>query len=311
MENNTAKHFVLQLGSFITLYLSVAFLLVLIFAIINLIFPDPTENYYVIEGASNSVRMGIAMLIVFFPTFIFLTRKVNEFRRQETNGAYLGLTKWLVYLSLLVGGGVLLGDLVAVILAFLNGELTIRFALKALVLVVIVGSAFFYYLKDTKGYWMKKEKMSIAYGGAMSTIVLISLVVGFFHIETPTLVREMKLDETQLYAMQEVQGRVEMYLQSNGALPQAIKDVYLTDSNIPVAPEDREAYSFKFTTDSFSLCANFSNDSQPIVAYESKMMAGPSVVETTKSKFLIENAQNWEYTKGRFCFERKVSPVTY
>jgi hypothetical protein len=41
----------------------------------------------------------------------------------------------LVYLSLLVGGGVLLGDLVAVILAFLNGEITTRFILKAGVLL--------------------------------------------------------------------------------------------------------------------------------------------------------------------------------
>jgi hypothetical protein len=48
----------------------------------------------------------------------------------------------LVYLSLLVGGGVLLGDLVAIILAFLNGEITTRFILKAGVLLVVVGAAF-------------------------------------------------------------------------------------------------------------------------------------------------------------------------
>ncbi|MEN9922388.1 MAG: hypothetical protein RL097_665, partial [Candidatus Parcubacteria bacterium] len=39
MENHTAKHFVLQLGSLASLYLSLSFLLVLLFGVINLIFP--------------------------------------------------------------------------------------------------------------------------------------------------------------------------------------------------------------------------------------------------------------------------------
>ena len=48
-ENQTAKHFVLQLGSLITLYLSIGFLLVLLFSIINLIYPDAAEGYWRLE----------------------------------------------------------------------------------------------------------------------------------------------------------------------------------------------------------------------------------------------------------------------
>jgi hypothetical protein len=51
MKNNTPKHFALQLGSLISLYLSLTFLLVLLFGLINLKFPDAAEGYYMIERA--------------------------------------------------------------------------------------------------------------------------------------------------------------------------------------------------------------------------------------------------------------------
>ncbi len=142
MENNTAKHTVLQLGALITLYVSLTSLVVLLFSIINLQLPDAIDSYWEIESSASSVRYAIAMLVVFFPTYITLTRVVNKTRRSETNPTYLGLTKWLLYLSLLVGGGVLLGDAVVVILNFLEGEITMRFLLKAVTLFLVVGVAF-------------------------------------------------------------------------------------------------------------------------------------------------------------------------
>jgi uncharacterized protein YacL len=157
MENTTPKHFVLQLGSLISLYISLGFLLGLLFGIINLKFPDATEGYWALESASSAVRLGIAMVIVFFPTYLILTRLVNKLRRQEKNGSYLNLTKWLVYLSLLVGGGVLLGDLVAVIMTFLEGEITQRFIFKALAVLVVVGLAFHYYILDARGFWLAQN----------------------------------------------------------------------------------------------------------------------------------------------------------
>ena len=44
MENHTAKHFVLQLGSLVSLYLSLSFLIVLIFGVINKMFPDAADT---------------------------------------------------------------------------------------------------------------------------------------------------------------------------------------------------------------------------------------------------------------------------
>jgi len=297
MENNTAKHFVLQLGSIITLYLSVSFLLVLLFSIINLSIPDATEGYRALESSSSSVRLGIAMLVVFFPTYLILTRRVNVMRRNEKEGAYLGITKWLMYLSLLVGGGVILGDLVAIILAFLNGELTMRFILKALVLLVVVGTAFFYYLQDARGFWLTRESASKLFGAGVAVLVLASLVTGFFYTETPSQVREMKLDETQIQDLQQIQWRIDEALRMSSTTPTTLEDVY-GQFPIPAAPEDREAYSYEVTDKGFILCATFSRDSMQGDEFMYRPMYEPGM--------LIKNADNWQYKKGRYCFERVV-----
>ena len=298
MENNMAKHFVLQLGSLITLYLSITFLVVLLFNIINLLFPDVTEGYWMLESASESVRLAIAMLIVFFPTYLILTRRVNTLRRAEANSTYLGLTKWLMYLSLLVGGGIILGDLVAVIYSFLEGELTTRFLLKAGVLLAIVSAAFYYYLQDARGYWLKREKISIYYGLGMAVVVLTSLVTGFFHIETPVVVREMKLDDTQIQHLQSIQSKIEEVMSiSSSTLPKSLEEAY-DGFPIPEAPEDRPAYTYEVTKAGFNLCATFSRASTPETA---DMYYAKPMFETG---MLIKNGSNWSYKEGRYCFER-------
>lgn len=297
MENNTAKHFVLQLGSIITLYLSISFLLVLLFSVINLAFPDAVESYWQIESNSSSVRLSIAMLVVFFPTYLVLTRRVNVLRRAETNSTYLGLTKWLMYLSLLVGGGVILGDLVAIILAFLEGDLTTRFIMKALVLLAVVGVAFYYYLQDARGYWLTRESQSKLFGAGMAAVVLASLVTGFFYTETPKEVREMRLDETQIQDLQQIQYRIEEAMRmSSSTLPASLEEAY-DGFEVPTAPEDREDYSYEVTETGFNLCATFSRDSNADAE-----MWGPMFDSTMP----IKNGNNWNYKEGRYCFERVV-----
>ena len=298
MENNTAKHTVLQLGALITLYVSISFLVVLLFSIINLRFEDAAESYWQIESSTSSLRVAIAMLLVFFPTYLALTRQVNKNRRTETNSAYLGLTKWLLYLSLLVGGGVLLGDAVAVILSFLEGELTTRFVLKAAVLMLIVGAAFYYYLQDARGYWLTREKESKLYGLAMAVVVTAAIVMGFFNSQTPNTIREMKLDETQISDLQQIQWKIEEALAvSSSTVPASLEEAY-DGFPIPEAPEDRAAYSYEVTEQGFNLCATFSRDSNT-----EQEMWGPTFDKTA----LIRNGNSWQYKEGRYCFERVVN----
>jgi len=295
MENHTAKHFALQLGSLISLYLSLSFLITLLFGVITILHPDPANGSYELLSAQDSVRLGIAMVIVFFPTYILLTRSVNKLRRTM-DGAYIGITKWLIYLSLLVGGLALLADLVVVIMSFLNGELTLRFMLKAITVFVIVGAAFYYYFLDAKGHWLTHEKQSKQYAALCTVIVLAALVLGFSRIELPTAVREQKLDAQEITDLQTIQYRIQDYYVTNQKLPASLSE--LPAPVLPSAPNGRTPYDYKITTNGFELCATFSNESQP-----NEYMGTPALYE----KSLIMNPDNWQHGAGMVCFSRVIN----
>jgi hypothetical protein len=295
---NTPRNVVLQVGSLIALYLSASFLLTLVFGLINISYPSPTDSYWEIESATESIRIGIAMLIVFFPTYLVLTRLMNRFRRVEAGALYQNITKWLIYLSLLIGGLVLLGTLVTTIYTFLNGDLTTRFLLKAGAVIGVVGMAFHYYVLDARGYWVKDESKSIMYGIGASLVVFLAIAYGITNIETPTVVREMKLDETQVNDLRNIQWQLEGFMNmSSSTLPESLDSLYAeTGGVIPEAPEGREAYSYEVTDRGFKLCATFSRDSIP------NEFTDTYVDPMAK----IKNPENWNYKEGRYCFERVV-----
>ncbi len=300
---NTAKNFALQLGSLISLYISIGSLISLLFGIITILHPDQAQYAWEAESAAMSIRTSIAMLVVFFPTYIILTRLVNTIRRTEKGGTYLTLTRWLIYISLLIGGGVLLGDLVTVLLGFLNGELTIRFILKAITVFVVVGSAFVYYVLDARGYWQINEKKSIQYALITSVFVLVALVVGFMHTETPSEVRERNIDVQQISDLQGIQSHIEMYFQMNNKLPLEIEDAY-AGLEIPTAPEGRVAYDYlKSSETNFKLCANFALSSSKS---DTMQYAQPLIMEPS----MIKNPYSWEHKAGDWCFERSFNSAS-
>ncbi|MEK7638891.1 MAG: DUF5671 domain-containing protein [Patescibacteria group bacterium] len=299
MEKNAAKHFVLQLGSLISLYLSLSFLLVLLFGLVNIKFPDAAEGSWAIESASSAIRIGIAMAIVFFPTYLLVTRAVNKNRRAADSGSYLGLTRWLIYLSLLVGGGALLVDLVVVIMTFLEGEITQRFILKAVAVLVVIGAAFHYYLLDARGYWLKHEQKSILFAIGTIVVTLVALAYGFMNIKSPVEVRERRLDDAQVQDLQQIQSLLQEYVFVNNALP-ATLEALPTAIPLPQAPEDRPAYEYRLTERGFALCATFAT------ATPSEEYYG-SYARPVEEKGVILNPDSWQHPSGSYCFERIVT----
>lgn len=297
METNTARNFALQLGSLIALYVSLSALVAVAFGVINTMYPDQAEGYYAYESAQQSIKFGIAILFVFFPTYIVLTRLVNQVRRKET-GTYLTLTKWLVYLSLLVGIIILLGDLTAVILTYLNGEITLRFILKALTLLVVIGSASYYYLLDARNYWNKHEKESKLYALGATVLVVVVLVLGLQNSDTPQETRDMRLDDQQVQNLMDMEWRINDHFNLTKTLPENVEMLYV-GVEVPVAPEGRQAYEYNILdADTYELCATFAYASQQTGSDVTR----PAMTEQTES--MKNPYTNWDHTAGQTCFER-------
>lgn len=299
MNIQSAKNFALQIGALICLFTSLWAMVSICFGLSNIFFPNDVEYSWELANSQNTVRYGIALLVVFFPTFLLLTRKVNQMRRADPD-SYHNLTRWIVYLALVVGGIVLLGNLVAVIFEFLNGELTNRFALRSGSLLAIVGVAFVYYLKDTRGYWDERPKASIWVGIGSGVVALALVIVGFLNIDSPAKVREVKLDERQVSDLQEIQYNLEAYYQKEQALPESLDQVYV-DILPPQAPAGRAAYRYQATgADTYNLCATFAYVTPGETARETEMMNYDRGLGYYPSNY------DWTHAAGEKCFERKV-----
>lgn len=294
MNEHTPKNFALQLGALITLYVAMSSLIILLFSIINISFKDALDGYWEYSNNQDSVRYAIASLLIFFPTYLYLTRLVNQARRHES-ALYHTLTRWLVYLSLVVGGLIILGNGVALIMTFLNGEITARFLLKVASMVGVIGAAFWYYQKDVKGYWNDHERQSKQVGLAALFVVVVACIYGFFVIDAPSIVREQRLDEQQVSDLQAYQWRIEDYTQRTGTLPSE-ETLSETGTALPNAPEGRSAYRYVVTgATTYELCANFASDSTEYSYGTSRPYA------------LEEKNYNWDHEAGEWCFERNVT----
>jgi len=124
----------------------------LLFDCINHWIPDALQQYWPTDVFS--VRRSVASLIVAFPVYFWLTMVVAGWIRRDPEKKASKIRKWLTYLTLFVAAGVIIGDLITLIYNLLAGELTLRFILKVLTVLLIAGLIFGYYLWDLR----KEEK---------------------------------------------------------------------------------------------------------------------------------------------------------
>lgn len=128
---------------FVALAMSVWHLSTLSLNLIDRWLPEPGDRLEIYT--LRQMRWSIASLVVFFPLFFFLNGRAARELRRDPGKRRSTVRKWFGYVTLFLAAIGLLGDLIFVIYAFLNGDLTLRFALKALVVAVIGGIVFLYF----------------------------------------------------------------------------------------------------------------------------------------------------------------------
>lgn len=102
-------------------------------------------------AAPGRIRWAIAALVAFLPVFLLLDRRVARASGQDPGQRRSLVRRWFASVALLIAALVLLGDLVAVVYAALTGDLTLRFAAKAVLVAVMGGLVLAYYRGDLDG----------------------------------------------------------------------------------------------------------------------------------------------------------------
>src|SRR6185437_12230131 len=151
----TAREAFLYLFLFSTLYFSVWNLGRLLFIFIDRAFPENGRSYDPGYYLADIQRWSTAAVIIGFPVFLLLARYINKQIELNPFKRLSPARRWLTYLTLFLASAALLGDTTTLIYNLLGGDLTVRFLLKILVVAVIAGSSFTYYLlglrKEEKG----------------------------------------------------------------------------------------------------------------------------------------------------------------
>lgn len=296
----TPMDFFLWLGAMAALYVSAVSFITLLFEYIEVAFPDDLSGF--VDPFSGAIRFAIASLVVLFPLYLYLTRRLNQDIRRNPGKKEIWVRRWLIWITLFVAGITLVVDLITLINFFLGGDLTARFVLKVVTVFVVIGGIFLYYVYDLKGYWESHERRAKAIGGIVAFVVFASIVSGFFIIGSPETQRELRLDQERVQDLQSIQSAVVRYWQDKGSLPDELAMVEdpLVGFSAPTDPVTGEAYTYRKTSARvFEICATFAHPSPG------------TGVESPRPVSFDGFGGSFEHGAGEACFEREIDPERF
>jgi len=301
-HKSTPRDVFMHLLMVITLYVSAGSLLTLWFRYINLWFPDPLRIDY---GSGSAVRWSLAILIILFPVYLWVSRFLEQDIQKNPAKAHLKTRRWLLYFTLFAAAILIIGDLVTLIFNFLEGDLTIPFILKVLAVLLVAGAVFGYYL-----YSLRKQS------GAMSpqvrmfvwivlVAVLASIVTGFFVAGSPFKQRLVRFDNEKLNHLQILQNEIVTFWQKKDQLPVTIQELENNISGFipPIDPQTGVVYKYRPTSElSFELCAEFNLSSDETgLEFKNRYAYPEGGIQ----------GSTWEHNAGETCFSRTIDPEFY
>ena len=278
----------LHLMMMVMYYVSVISVVTLIVQYIDLIFPDQLLSY---SNAYDTIRTTSSALVVTFPVFLLCSWFIRKAFLHDPVERSIAVRRWLIYLTLFIAGIAMVVDLVQFVNGFYSGELTLPFFLKLLTVLVTSGLTFGYFLWDLSesGIHSKQAKI-LSY--ITSTVLLLTLGVGFALAGSPSHQRSVRLDEQRIMDLQSIEYEIGNYWREKKELPTQLtnleRDLYYF--LLPIDPETQESYIYEATGElSFKLCATFSAEYQPIP-------------NTQIAK------DHWTHGVGYTCYDRTLDP---
>lgn len=292
-HKSTARDFFLHLLSIVALYMNATAFITLLFQYVNYFFPDPLLTEYYYDVTNGPLRFAIATLVVVFPVYIWSAWYLQRGYTKNPELKNLGVRKWLIYLTLFVAIFMIIGSLISILNSFLSGELTIRFLLKALAVLLVAAKIFAYYLYDIRDMLTKGKRALFRYGAI--GIVVVFVVGAFFLIGSPTNQRIIRFDGIRSQHIQSLKYSIDAYYAQLGKLPSSLIELNTPPyyfGGVINDPETGVEYEYSATGErEYELCA---------------MFAMSSTETRNSSKIPMPTEPNmfaYEHEAGRQCFQ--------
>jgi hypothetical protein len=267
---------------------------VIVFQIINQQLVDALNNAL---PSHEALKVAISAVIISVPIFYWLTYLIRKALKKGDLSADAPIRRWLTYFILFVSAVVGIVWLIMTINSWLSGELTGKFILKTLTVLIITSAIFTYYFYDIKrGKGFKPVIIRIYLIGSLALVAAV-FVASFFFVESPQAARDRQHDQAVVNDLNTLDGAINNFYNSNNKkLPAKLSDLanmstsYYLPASAFVDEVSGKAYDYKVVDAvHYQLCASFKVSSK--------------VLSQNKSYF--EDAR-WQHDVGAKCFNRQV-----
>src|SRR5688572_23633669 len=227
----------------VVLAMSATSLGMLLFDLVNIYLPDPLRPICAYDGCAGSLNAEIAVLLVAFPVLVWAWRFLQRDLRENPEKSSLWVRRWLLYLSLFVSGIAAIIDLIALVTSFLNGELTLSFALKVTIVLAIALAIFYYFLRELHP---KKGRGGARLVATGSIIVVIASLVAGVYTSAPWNARERAADMQRVNDLSFIQSELVNYWPAKGTLPVQLTELEdpVRGFKVPVDPVTGQPYEY-------------------------------------------------------------------
>jgi hypothetical protein len=218
--------------------------------------PDPTVDRF--DGfLIGQISRQLASIIVAFPAFIWATRSILRDQVENPDKAESAVRRWVSNIGLLLTALVFIGDLIIFLTSMLQGELTARFALRCVVVLVLAGAVFLYYSRGLgKARSLPPMAWHRMFAGCAGVAMALTLGFGFWSSGSPSSVRVLNEDNRRVRDLYSLTVQIENKRYS-GALqepPASLADVALTRRD----PFSGRPYEYRRLDGArYQVCADF------------------------------------------------------
>lgn len=267
-----AKELFLYLLVFSALYMTVMGIGTVLYQLINMAFPDPSDSLYsaFIGTVESRLRSGVAIMLVFVPAYAFLDHQIAQLKRRDPQHIRSDVRRKITYLTLYFAATILLTDIYYLIYSWLEGELFTRVLLKCIVvgaLASLVLGRYLYELRsDEAGAAQRVHLVRIGAVAVFVTAALAAGVVAMTNVSSPTTERQKHADEQRETGLQTIDNSIMSYARQHKTLPASL-DALSTATHVkfPRDPATGRPYRYVRLNDTdYRLCTTFNAAAQRV-----------------------------------------------
>jgi len=237
---------------------------------------------------------AISFLIISIPIYFYLAYYLNKSLKNGELDKDAAIRRWLVYFILFVSSVVAVVWLIVTINNYLDGELALRFMLKAATAIIISGIIFSYYFYDIRRDKIKDKDVVVRTFFIGTLIITVgALVFSFFFVETPKEARARKHDSIILDHFTQLDSAVNTFYTKTDRLPNSLEEALTESPYLNLAtfkdPNSGKGYEYKkIDASTYELCAEFMTDNR-----------------NPENQRTYAYADRWPHESGYRCLKQK------